>query len=124
MSASNTDVRLIVWVGTDQSIEWSARTITIEESHVPVLLSFATNRPTWVSVETRAARRAALSVVPVRSEWPIRSTSPRLQNTKSGSNWSTIAINASIVKTSGAWPVTGSTGFGSQRWVARSPKTE
>ena len=83
----------------------------------------STKRFTCWSVCASAARRAALTVVPVRSLWPIRSMSPRLTKTRCGSNSSTMLIAASTVKTSGAWPETGMTGCGSQRWVARVPKT-
>ena len=117
-------MRLIVCSGSDQSIEWSASTITIEEAQVPLLFSLSTNRPTCTLVEASAALRAALRVVPVRSAWPTRSTSPRLTNIIAGSNSSTIVSAASMVAASGACSVIGSSGNGSQRWVARSPKTE
>jgi hypothetical protein len=51
----------------------------------------------------------------VKSPWPNRSMSPKLANTRWGSASTTIAFNASKVKASGAWSVTGSSGFGSQR---------
>ena len=63
-SASSAEESETTFCGTDQSIEWSARTITIERSQRPDDLSASTNRPTWVSVD--GERRAAGGLEPER----------------------------------------------------------
>jgi len=105
----------MTFVGIDQSIEWSAVTMRMLELHFPDATSRSTKRPTCRSVLSRAAERAAWRVVPVRSLWPTRSTSPRFAKTRSGSGPSTIAMSASTVAASGACSVIGTRGAGSHR---------
>ena len=66
-SCSKTECRLMTASGVDQSIEWSASTITTDLSHRPLLFSRSTSRATWRSVSTSASRRCACTVVPVKS---------------------------------------------------------
>ena len=93
-SSSIAPCSVITLVGIDQSIEWSASTMTIECSHAPLDFSPSMNCPTSRSVSSSAACRSSRRLVPVKSVWPTRSMSPRLTKTRCGSNSSTIEVSA------------------------------